>query len=208
MEVFEVVKIQKRQNANTPSRVMKKSKTKKNWYCTHCWSSSCTSSPLMCTDQEAGRESKDFLPMSSVTSNTYRKLNGIIPTSCKPRSAGEGLCFFQKAPQHQRVWPSFAGRERLKRSILYIMITQIISGGYRCRQISALSNKHVCFFKNLVVWCTQDCMMVGDFNVALSKKDISVNNTYKEDASWAALYNVMQDNNLIVLRTLHPRENG
>lgn len=49
--------------------------------------------------------------------------------------------------------------------------------------------------------------MIGDFNVVLSKKDLSAQNVYKEDASRQIIYNIMNDNNLIdIWRIINPHK--
>uniref|UniRef100_A0A671VN57 Uncharacterized protein n=1 Tax=Sparus aurata TaxID=8175 RepID=A0A671VN57_SPAAU len=52
-------------------------------------------------------------------------------------------------------------------------------------------------FKKIPIWCNDESLVIGDFNVVLSKKDLSAQNVYKEDASRQIIYNIMSDNNLV-----------
>lgn len=63
-------------------------------------------------------------------------------------------------------------------------------------------------FKDIEKWCVKDYTIIGDFNVTLTKSDISRNNTFKGDISRAALLNLMHEQNLIdVWRMANPNKN-
>ena len=63
------------------------------------------------------------------------------------------------------------------------------------------------FFKKIPRWCNNQCLVIGDLNVVLSKRDLSTQNVYKEDASRQIIYNVITDNNLVdIWRILNPNK--
>lgn len=61
-------------------------------------------------------------------------------------------------------------------------------------------------FCGLQNWCTINCIIVGDFNVALTKIDVSRNNTLKSDTSRAALLDLITLQGLAdIWRLMHPK---
>lgn len=63
------------------------------------------------------------------------------------------------------------------------------------------------FFISLKRWVCKNVMITGDFNVALTKCDVSINNTFKNDCSRTALRNLIDEHNLVeVWRVLNPAE--
>uniref|UniRef100_A0A3Q2PW83 Endonuclease/exonuclease/phosphatase domain-containing protein n=1 Tax=Fundulus heteroclitus TaxID=8078 RepID=A0A3Q2PW83_FUNHE len=55
------------------------------------------------------------------------------------------------------------------------------------------------FFKNIRKWITHHCIIIGDFNVTLTKTDISNNCVFSEDSSRNALFDLISNNGLIDL---------
>uniref|UniRef100_A0A3B4ZW44 Endonuclease/exonuclease/phosphatase domain-containing protein n=1 Tax=Stegastes partitus TaxID=144197 RepID=A0A3B4ZW44_9TELE len=63
------------------------------------------------------------------------------------------------------------------------------------------------FIESLGKWCVnaEKYVIIGDFNVCLSKLDKAKENTYKEDSSRTKLFELMNQNNLIdIWRNLNP----
>lgn len=136
------------------------------------------------------------------------------------QSCWKGPSFFSEGP------PASAGvaifsREGACRDVKLVhrdkagrlLVIDIDTGKFQLRIINVYaSNRETerkIFFKELATWCSQECMFVGDFNVALTKSDISINNVFKEDGSRAVLFKTIQDNNLMdVWRVLHPNKRG
>uniref|UniRef100_A0A8C2WT45 Uncharacterized protein n=1 Tax=Cyclopterus lumpus TaxID=8103 RepID=A0A8C2WT45_CYCLU len=65
------------------------------------------------------------------------------------------------------------------------------------------------FLMGLKEWCINNTMIIGDFNVVLSKSDISNNNVYKNDVSRGKLIQLISDTNLIdIWRIINNRKRG
>uniref|UniRef100_A0A8C7Y4N2 Endonuclease/exonuclease/phosphatase domain-containing protein n=1 Tax=Oryzias sinensis TaxID=183150 RepID=A0A8C7Y4N2_9TELE len=63
------------------------------------------------------------------------------------------------------------------------------------------------FFHSLRPALSDDTVLIGDFNTVLSRVDLSVNNTYKEDVGRQELGSLMLDNNIIdIWRLLNPNK--
>ena len=61
------------------------------------------------------------------------------------------------------------------------------------------------FLAGLNVWCNPNCMIVGDFNVILTRSDLSRNNTFKGDSTRRTLRDLMENYQLVdIWRVLHP----
>uniref|UniRef100_A0A8P4KGX1 Endonuclease/exonuclease/phosphatase domain-containing protein n=1 Tax=Dicentrarchus labrax TaxID=13489 RepID=A0A8P4KGX1_DICLA len=82
---------------------------------------------------------------------------------------------------------------------------------YRVINIYAPNNENQRrrFFVSLEKWLCNDVIIVGDFNVALTKTDVSANNTYKNDHSRTKLIDIMNDYNFIdIWRVFNPGVRG
>uniref|UniRef100_A0A3P9PC75 Endonuclease/exonuclease/phosphatase domain-containing protein n=1 Tax=Poecilia reticulata TaxID=8081 RepID=A0A3P9PC75_POERE len=61
------------------------------------------------------------------------------------------------------------------------------------------------FFLGLRKWLVNNCIILGDFNITLTKSDISNNCTFSEDYSKNPLFDVITQNSLIdIWRLFHP----
>uniref|UniRef100_A0A3B5M3J5 Endonuclease/exonuclease/phosphatase domain-containing protein n=1 Tax=Xiphophorus couchianus TaxID=32473 RepID=A0A3B5M3J5_9TELE len=61
------------------------------------------------------------------------------------------------------------------------------------------------FFIGLRKWIVTNCIIIGDFNITLTKSDISNNCTFSEDYSRNALFDIIAQNSLIdIWRLFHP----
>uniref|UniRef100_A0A8C4F5K3 Uncharacterized protein n=1 Tax=Dicentrarchus labrax TaxID=13489 RepID=A0A8C4F5K3_DICLA len=95
--------------------------------------------------------------------------------------------------------------------ILIIDISLNNNRKYRVINIYALSNENQRgrFFASLGKWMCNDVISVGDFNVVLTKTDVSVNNVYKNDCSRTKLIDIISDYNVIdIWRVFNPGVGG
>lgn len=61
-------------------------------------------------------------------------------------------------------------------------------------------------FRSLQNWCTSNCVIVGDFNVALTECDVSRNNKFKSDTSRTVLLDLITSQGLAdIWRLMHPK---
>uniref|UniRef100_A0A3B5QCH1 Endonuclease/exonuclease/phosphatase domain-containing protein n=1 Tax=Xiphophorus maculatus TaxID=8083 RepID=A0A3B5QCH1_XIPMA len=61
------------------------------------------------------------------------------------------------------------------------------------------------FFIGLRQWIVTNCIIIGDFNITLTKSDISNNCTFSEDYSRNTLFDIITQNSLIdIWRLFHP----
>ena len=65
------------------------------------------------------------------------------------------------------------------------------------------------FFEDVERWCDNVTMIVGDFNTALTKNDVSNNNTFKNDISRRTMFKLIEEQNLTdVWRMWHKEKRG
>uniref|UniRef100_A0A3B3U0H7 Endonuclease/exonuclease/phosphatase domain-containing protein n=1 Tax=Poecilia latipinna TaxID=48699 RepID=A0A3B3U0H7_9TELE len=61
------------------------------------------------------------------------------------------------------------------------------------------------FFLGLRQWIVTNCIIIGDFNITLTKSDISNNCTFSEDYSRNTLFDIITQNSLVdIWRLFHP----
>uniref|UniRef100_A0A3B3XMY7 exodeoxyribonuclease III n=1 Tax=Poecilia mexicana TaxID=48701 RepID=A0A3B3XMY7_9TELE len=60
------------------------------------------------------------------------------------------------------------------------------------------------FFIGLRQWIVTNCIIIGDFNITLTKSDISNNCTFSEDYSRNTLFDITQNSLVDIWRFFHP----
>lgn len=82
-----------------------------------------------------------------------------------------------------------------------LVITDFTCGNNEIRLINMYASCNEAerkeLFKDLAKWTYKDCIIIGDFNVVLTKMDLSNNNIFRSDTSRAALFELISAQNMI-----------
>ena len=118
-----------------------------------------------------------------------------------PRARGVAICFnSSKITGINLVHRDLEGR---------LLVVDCVYEGRELRIINLYApngeKERRVFLAGLNVWCNPNCMIVGDFNVILTRSDLSRNNTFKGDSTRRTLRDLMENYQLVdIWRVLHP----
>lgn len=129
----------------------------------------------------------------------------IFTSAGSDRSCGVAICFKENTVSDiQHVYSDSQGRLIVCKFTLHDITYTLIN-----IYAPNIDTQRKQYFQELSKWCTKNCFVAGDFNVALTATDVSSNNVFKGDVSGTAIYDLIHTHGLIdTWRVAHPYTRG